>query len=293
LLEEESSRETMRDNDMAYVFLSEGVVKPANPDRLKDFVLKFQKDNSFKRTLKVQVIDRGELTIEFYSSQALEKENLLCRLEMDLPPPTRDTEKTPVEFFGVPLDDSDLTDAPLTQMLAACNGVLQEIDRRDIYERHITGTSKRADVTDFFGDLARLSLENQQRCFNSIVGFLKGEGKGVEHVTDRLLTAEALVNTSPDESLRSLVAEKVGRLWRKLASKLKVKEAVMDSIEEERADCEDRCRVTLKRWHGTVRELMWCLTDMGYSIINWHIMKELNLLTVEKMQQLRVQNVFS
>jgi len=108
-----------------------------------------------------------------------------------------------------------------------------------------------------------------------------------------------LVNTSPDESLRSLVAEKVGRLWRKLASKLKVKEAVMDSIEEERADCEDCCRMTLKRWRGssgsraTVRELMWCLTDMGYSIINWHIMKELNLLTVEKMQQLRVQNVFN
>ena len=75
-------------------------------------------------------------------------------------------------------------------MLAACNGVLQEIDRRDIYERHITGTSKRADVTDFFGDLARLSLKNQQRCFNSIVGFLKGEGKGVEHVTDRLLTGK-------------------------------------------------------------------------------------------------------
>ena len=40
----------------------------------------------------MQVIDHGELTIEFYSSQALEKENLLCRLEMDLPPPTRDTE---------------------------------------------------------------------------------------------------------------------------------------------------------------------------------------------------------
>ena len=40
LLEEESSRETMRDNDMAYVFLSEGVVRPDKPDRLKDFVLK-------------------------------------------------------------------------------------------------------------------------------------------------------------------------------------------------------------------------------------------------------------
>lgn len=40
LLEEESSRETMRDNDMAYVLLSEDVVRPDKPDRLKDLVLK-------------------------------------------------------------------------------------------------------------------------------------------------------------------------------------------------------------------------------------------------------------
>ena len=40
LLEEETSRETMRDNDMAYVFLSDGVVRVDKPDRLKDLVLK-------------------------------------------------------------------------------------------------------------------------------------------------------------------------------------------------------------------------------------------------------------
>ena len=40
VLEEESSRRAMRDNDMAYVFLSEGVVRPDKPDRLKDLVLK-------------------------------------------------------------------------------------------------------------------------------------------------------------------------------------------------------------------------------------------------------------
>ena len=108
-----------------------------------------------------------------------------------------------------------------------------------------------------------------------------------------------MVNTSPDESLRSLVAGKVGRSWRTLASKLKVKEDVMDSIEEERRNCVDCCRMALKRWReyngsrATVRELMWCLTDMGASFINWHIMKELNLLTVEKMQQLRGENVFN
>ena len=73
------------------------------------------------------------------------------------------------------------------EMLAVCKGVLQEINRGDIYERHNTGSSKRADVTDFFEDLARLSLEDQQTCFISIVEFLKGRGTGVEHVAERLL----------------------------------------------------------------------------------------------------------
>ena len=73
----------------------------------------------------------------------------------------------------------------------------------------------------------------------------------------------------------------------------------MDSIEEERRNCVDCCRMALKIWResngsrATVRELMWCLTDMGASFINWHIMRELNLLTVEKMQQLRGENVFN
>ena len=96
-------------------------------------------------------------------------------------------QKTPVQFFGIHLDNSDLTDAPLTEMLAACKGVLEGISRGDIYERHNTGSSKRADVAEFFEDLARLSLENQQKCFDSIVEFLKLRGKGVEHVVDRLL----------------------------------------------------------------------------------------------------------
>ena len=72
-------------------------------------------------------------------------------------------------------------------MLAACKVVLQKINREDIYERHNTGSSKRADVTDFFEDLAKLSLEDQQSCFNDIVEFLKARGKGVEHVAERLV----------------------------------------------------------------------------------------------------------
>jgi len=95
------------------------------------------------------------------------------------------------------------------------------------------------------------------------------------------------------------VAEKVGSFWKKLARRLKVEEDVIDSIEKQRRDCEDCCRMALKKWRevndseATIRALMCCLTEMGYSSINWHIMKELNLLTVEKMQRLRDENVFN
>ena len=82
----------------------------------------------------------------------------------------------------------------------------------------------------------------------------------------------------------------MGSLWKKLASKLKVAWAIMENIEEEeRGDGEECCRMALKRWReingsrATVRELMRCLTDMGYGNINWHIMHELNLVARESI----------
>lgn len=53
---------------------------------------RFQEHHSMKRSLKVQVVTTGDLTIEFCSSRELEEERLLCRLEMELPPPSRDIE---------------------------------------------------------------------------------------------------------------------------------------------------------------------------------------------------------
>ena len=109
-----------------------------------------------------------------------------------------------------------------------------------------------------------------------------------------LSSAKAAVSISPDESLCSLVAEKLkmGCLWKKLSSKLKVPWAIMENIqEEERGDGEECCRKALKRWResngsqATVRELMSCLTDMGYGNINWYIMKKLKLVEREHIPQ--------
>ena len=88
----------------------------------------------------------------------------------------------------MPLDDSDLTDAPLTDMLAACKGVLQEINREDIYKQHTcnTGSSDSTLVTRFFEAIARLPPEDQEKCFDTVVAFLKEGGLGLEHIADRL-----------------------------------------------------------------------------------------------------------
>ena len=51
---------------------------------------RFEKDDSFKRSLRVRVVDKGWLKIEFYNSREKKPENKLCKLEMDLPPRKRD-----------------------------------------------------------------------------------------------------------------------------------------------------------------------------------------------------------
>ena len=53
---------------------------------------RFEKDDSIIRQLKVHVVDKGWLKIEFYNSKEQKAESKLCKLEMDLPPRKRDIE---------------------------------------------------------------------------------------------------------------------------------------------------------------------------------------------------------
>ena len=98
-------------------------------------------------------------------------------------------QKTPVEFFGVPLDDSKLHDAPIPEILAACRGVLVEINRGDIYEDHfdlLSRSPNRETLTGFFTALARLPPVDQQKCFDTIVRTLREGGVGTEHIANHL-----------------------------------------------------------------------------------------------------------
>ena len=96
-----------------------------------------------------------------------------------------------------------------------------------------------------------------------------------------------MIKKPPTEGVLDVIAEKLrtGSLWKKLASKLKIKRCVIANIQEDEEDEQERCRAALEIWRqnkgssATSRELMLCLTNMGYGNVNWHIMIELSLVT--------------
>ena len=100
-----------------------------------------------------------------------------------------------------------------------------------------------------------------------------------------------MIKKPPTEGVLDVIAEKLrtGSLWKKLASKLKIKRCVIANIQEDEEDGQERCRAALETWRqnkgssATSRELMLCLTNMGYGNVNWHIMIELNLVTRENI----------
>lgn len=98
------------------------------------------------------------------------------------------SQKTPVEFFGLPFDDKILQEARFTDgILAGCSGVLEEIGKKCIYDDHLSITPSRGAMKSFFRELARLSPEHQKMCFDQIVFTLREMGDGVKHVMDHLL----------------------------------------------------------------------------------------------------------
>ena len=108
--------------------------------------------------------------------------------------------------------------------------------------------------------------------------------------------AQEKINQPISDNVRYVVAEKLqqGSLWKALARDLnpKVPEPLIDAIqEEEQGRGKECCRVALLKWYqanttqATNREVMRCLTNMGYAKVNWHIMKELGLVSMENMPE--------
>ena len=105
------------------------------------------------------------------------------------------SQKTPVEFFGLPFDDQTLHEARFTDgILAGCRGVLEEIGKKSIYDDHLSITSPREAMKSFFRELAKLSPEHQEMCFEEVVETLSKMGEGVKHVKDHLLDGKRFKN---------------------------------------------------------------------------------------------------
>ena len=109
-----------------------------------------------------------------------------------------------------------------------------------------------------------------------------------------VLAAHEKVNQLPSDNVCSVVAEKVKMEWKTFAGDLRppLSQPVIEAIEvEENGNRKQCCRKALRRWYenngskATNREIMRCLTNMGYANVNWHIMRELGLVSGENMPE--------
>ena len=90
-------------------------------------------------------------------------------------------------------DDAILHEAPFEGsygILTACEGVLRDIGRGHIYDRHKDLVSKHPEKEvkkSFLMELSRLDLEHRQRCFDEIVSTLENGVEGLKRVRDHLI----------------------------------------------------------------------------------------------------------
>ncbi|XP_015747896.1 PREDICTED: uncharacterized protein LOC107327669 isoform X3 [Acropora digitifera] len=300
-----SSDRPMCSDEKAFVFLkSDGIVTAVKPERLQGLYVRLQKE-LYLQNLRVRVEKEGDLTISFCGSEELDENNMLCEMDVELPPPKNDpvlaADKTPVEFFGLPFDDETLHEAPFegsNGILTACNGVLHDIGRRDIYDDHLRSKFpfERDALKSFLRELSKLDPEHKQRCFDEIVSTLEKGGKGLKHIRDRLIKARDEINEPISDQVCDVVADRFQceTSWRTLAGDLqpKIGDGVIDAIEEEKKQCsKECCRAVLKTWYqrhtssATNKELMRCLTNMSLANVNWQIMRKLGLVKLENIPE--------
>ena len=97
-------------------------------------------------------------------------------------------QKTPVEFFGVPLNDQMLLDADPKYVLSACRPFLS----KDTYEEHFIHlnsgyrTPKQV-LMSLLQFVAGLDPNSQDECFEAVVSALReASNEGFLHVIERL-----------------------------------------------------------------------------------------------------------
>ena len=94
------------------------------------------------------------------------------------------------------------------------------------------------------------------------------------------------METCVDQEIMKLVSSEANacKHWRPLARELRVKDAVIDAIEEERAqlqNIQECCHQSLVKWqqknasHATIRKLLKALTQVGLSEVALKLSKKI------------------
>ena len=131
-------------------------------------------------------------------------------------------------------------------------------------------------------------------CLKQTYGITRAQTIYVCEIAFPFPLAQNKINAPINDRVCDVVADRFqcGTSWRTLAGDLqpKIKECVIDAIEEEKGQCsKECCRAVLKTWHqrhtssATSKELMRCLTNMGSANVNWKIMRELGLVELENI----------
>ena len=94
-------------------------------------------------------------------------------------------QNTPVEFFGIPLNDEILLQAEAHLVLAACRRLVAE----EVYQQHYSHLSRgnrpgSQVLQNFFMFLAALKMEVQEECFEAIINIT--DATRLAHVIQRL-----------------------------------------------------------------------------------------------------------
>ncbi|XP_044170022.1 uncharacterized protein LOC122954060 [Acropora millepora] len=286
--EASSKRLMIPDRDKAFVSVSGGINTLKDTE---DFYLRFNGETDTRGELRVVVIDeKTYATVEFHSISETNGKNLLTdALSLCWSTLSIDDESAPVEFYGIPLNDEKLLDAPAPIVIAACRGKIDEKKYKDFCKQCETEGDHRG-LESFFEFLAGLTLENQESCFEAIVCTLHDQGSSTEgsldHIIQRLQKGREAVMTSLNSKreLIPIVAKQVNPSWKMLARRLGLSPAEIDNIQEEENDDHERCCKVLDTWcqrHGSeakIKKLMKTLTDAGLADVNNYVMKCLGLL---------------
>ncbi|XP_015747898.1 PREDICTED: uncharacterized protein LOC107327669 isoform X4 [Acropora digitifera] len=100
LLADGSSDKPLCSNDKAFVFLSEfeGIVEPVESEGFEGLYVRLQEE-VYLKNVDVCVQNRGKVTVSFYETKERDEDNILCKMNVYLPPSPNDPDVSFLKMF--------------------------------------------------------------------------------------------------------------------------------------------------------------------------------------------------